>query len=154
MHWFDKVDRTQKPSVDLNVADATRRREIHQPTELADVLQNIAAWMEQHSYSRKELFAVTLALQEAATNACYHGNRGDASKRVAIDYLVLDDEVLVRVTDEGRGFEPGSVPNPYRRENFNEAGSRGLMLIRAYSRWVRYDAPGNRVTFARRRSGR
>jgi serine/threonine-protein kinase RsbW len=152
MHWFNKLDDNGKPNADFTLTAGARRRDVHRSPEIADVLDSLGTWMKFHAYSKRDLFAVTLALHEAATNALCHGNRGDESKRVRIDYVVLANEVLVRVEDEGNGFDPASVPDPYRQENYEQPCGRGLMLIRAHSTWVCYDPPGNRVTFARRRT--
>jgi len=152
MHWFDKLDCNRKPSIDLAVTADARRREVWRASEMAAVLDNLGAWMKHHAFSKKDLFAVTLALHEAASNALRHGNKGDDSKRVRIDYVVHANEVLVCVEDEGRGFEPDSVPDPYHPDSLDRPGGRGLMLIRAYSTWVCFDPPGNRVTFSRRRT--
>jgi serine/threonine-protein kinase RsbW len=152
MHWFDKLDHTRKPLVDLHANANARHREVRRPDEVAGVLENLGTWMKVQAYPRRDLFAVTLALHEAVINALRHGNCDDPGKRVRIDYLVEADEVLVRVEDEGLGFDPASLPDPHRPEALNQPDGRGLLLIRAYSTWVSVDPPGNRVTFARRRS--
>jgi len=119
---------------------------------MTDILEKIAAWMKVYGYPAKDVFAVTLAVHEATSNAFRHGNRGDSSKPVSISYLVTQDDVLIRVQDEGRGFDPEQVADPSHPENIDRPGGRGLMLMRAYCHWICFAPPGNRVTFSRRRS--
>jgi serine/threonine-protein kinase RsbW len=152
MHWYDKQDHRQEPALDLALAENVQRVEVYRPPEMIDIMDKIGAWMKVHAFSSRDVFAVSLALHEAATNAFRHGNRGDCSKWVRISYLVTADDVLIRVEDQGDGFDPEQVPDPYRPENLNRPVGRGLMLIRAYSTSVCYAPPGNRVTFSRRRT--
>ncbi len=53
-----------------------------------------------------------LAVREAVANAVEHGNRLDATKPVEILYAVEDDEVVVRVSDQGTGFDQKTLPDP------------------------------------------
>jgi serine/threonine-protein kinase RsbW len=104
-------------------------------------------------YPRKDIFAVLLALREAVANAVQHGNRGTQAKQVRISYLVTAEHVLVEVQDEGSGFDPASVPNPFTQGNGGRPKHRrGLFLIRVYMSWLAIMPPGNRVLFGRQRS--
>jgi serine/threonine-protein kinase RsbW len=152
MHWYEKKGVPQHGVLDLGLADNVQRCQVFRPVEVTGVFKKVAGWMKLLGYPTKDVFAVILTIHEATSNAFRHGNRGDCTKPVRISYLVTADEVVIRVEDEGSGFNPEQAPDPYLPDNSGRPG-RGLMLMRAYSHWIVFDPPGNRVTFSRRRSG-
>ena len=77
-----------------------------------------------------------VAVREAAVNAMKHGNRCDHHKRVRIEYAAPVDparpRVVVRVCDEGSGFDTNSLSNPLAPENILETSGRGMLLMRMF----------------------
>jgi len=96
-------------------------------------------------YGQSALFAIKLAVEEALNNAIKHGNGFDARKTVEVVFRVDPQEVEVTITDQGKGFEPDSVPDPTRDENLEKPCGRGIMLMRAYMDKVQYNEAGNQV---------
>ncbi len=117
--------------------------------EAAQVL--LAGALTAHNFDEAICFAVRLALEEALVNAFRHGNRDDPTKHALVDWSITDDEVTIQVTDQGSGFDPGSVPDPTAEENLEIPSGRGIMLMRAYMTEVEHLAPGNMVRLAYRR---
>jgi serine/threonine-protein kinase RsbW len=152
MHCYRKTRDCQPAPVDLYIEKLARRAQLYSPSEMPSVLEKLESWMRFQGYPRKDIFAVTLALHEAATNAFRHGNRGDSTKYVQVTYLVANAEVLVEVKDEGRGFDPDRVPDPLAEKCLDRPGGRGLFLMRAYMSWVAFNDQGNRVTMCRWRT--
>jgi serine/threonine-protein kinase RsbW len=133
--------------------DGWRRAEIHETNEISPLAKQFEADMRDLGYPRKDSFAVVLALGEAAGNAIRHGNQGDRSRSAVIGYHLSEDEVLLEVMDEGRGFDPYLVPSPLADEIARDKPSgRGLFLMRVYMTWIRYNRRGNRVILCKRRS--
>jgi serine/threonine-protein kinase RsbW len=97
----------------------------------------------------QEVFSVRLALEEALVNAIKHGNEMDRSKKVFISYRFVGDRLEVRITDEGKGFDPNDVPDPTAIENLERPCGRGLMLMRYYMTEVQYNETGNSVLMAK-----
>ena len=79
---------------------------------------------------------VNVAVRESVINAIKHGNRNDTQKRVHVEFTPLESEapggVLIRVRDEGPGFDPASVPDPLAPENLLKGSGRGIFLIRSF----------------------
>ncbi|MCY2924884.1 MAG: ATP-binding protein [Planctomycetota bacterium] len=96
-------------------------------------------------YSAETAFAIRLAFEEAVNNAIRHGNAMDAAKAVRIEYEVTPARVAIAIADEGRGFDPGALPDPTCDENLEKPGGRGVMLMRAYMDKVTFNRRGNRV---------
>jgi serine/threonine-protein kinase RsbW len=118
------------------------------PILLADVLDA----MERAGYSVADNFAVRMALEEAVVNAVKHGHGHDARKQVRIWWTIRASAVKLVVEDQGPGFDPAGVPDPFLADNQERPCGRGLMLIKAYMTWVRFNRRGNCVTMCRRRS--
>lgn len=51
-----------------------------------------------------------LAVSEAATNAIDAHGLGGSRERIRVECRLADDEVSVRIHDEGPGFDPDDVP--------------------------------------------
>lgn len=88
-----------------------------------------------------------LVMSEACTNAIMHGNKMDESKKVFINAEVFDDKIIVTVEDQGKGFDPESVPDPLATDNLLKTSGRGVYLIKQYADEVSYSPKGNILTF-------
>jgi serine/threonine-protein kinase RsbW len=127
-------------------------RTIPELGELEAVLEEVTARMAAVQYTERDLFCVRLALEEAIANAVKHGHRGDPGKVVALRLQVTSEHMLAEIEDEGSGFDPEQVPDPRDPENLEKPTGRGLLLMRTYMTWVRYNSRGNCVTLCRRRT--
>jgi serine/threonine-protein kinase RsbW len=129
-----------------------QHRTIGSMAEVPRVLEAVAAAMSAAGYADRDTFGMRLALDEALANAVQHGHRGDPTRRVEVRYRITAAEALAQVEDQGEGFDPQRVPDPRLPENREQPGGRGLLLMRAYLSWVRYNNRGNAVTLCQRRS--
>jgi serine/threonine-protein kinase RsbW len=87
-----------------------------------------------------------VGLTEALANAMLYGNCRDPRKRVRLEAHLTPDEITVRVTDEGRGFDPGTVLDPTLPGNRVRPGGRGIFLIRKLMDRVEFNERGNSIT--------
>ncbi len=120
-------------------------------TEMPAILTRILEELEHLGYSPKERFGIRLALEEALVNAVKHGNRGDSTKTVQVDYHASDEQFAIEIQDEGPGFRPECVPNPLDPQNLDRPSGRGLLLMEYNMTWVQYNDAGNGVTMCRMR---
>ena len=79
---------------------------------------------------------VGVAVRESVINAIKHGNSGDEQKHVHVEFTPLDagrpSGIVIRVRDEGPGFDPEMLPDPLAPENMLKASGRGIFLIRNF----------------------
>ena len=84
---------------------------------------------------------VSVAIRESVINAIKHGNRHDTNKHVFVEFetasRVEAPELMIRVRDEGEGFDPETLANPLAPENLLKSGGRGIFLIRSFMDDVR-----------------
>jgi anti-sigma regulatory factor (Ser/Thr protein kinase) len=133
--------------------DGWKRLEVHTVIDTSPVVRQLEAEMRALGYSRKDGFAVGLVLREAVANAVRHGHGGDRSRTVLLGYHVSPEAVLVEVADEGFGFNPYLVSDPLiPSHQRGESRCWGLLLMRIYMSWIRFNKRGNRVLLCKRRS--
>ncbi|MGA2903276.1 MAG: ATP-binding protein [Candidatus Korobacteraceae bacterium] len=98
---------------------------------------------------------ISMAVREAMINAVLHGNAYDPAKRVNLSFEQNDQELIVTVTDEGKGFVPEDVPDPLAPENLLKQSGRGIFLMRAFMDEVRFRKlnPGTEITLIKRLQG-
>ena len=77
-----------------------------------------------------------LSVRESVVNAIKHGNTGDESKRVVVEFQLEPADaparVVVRVLDQGAGFDVVDVPDPAAPENLLRSCGRGLFFMRKF----------------------
>ena len=109
----------------------TVRLQIPSNFELLDVIQAAS--------DRLAVIAVHwigVAVRESVINAIKHGNREDYGKLVTIEFSITPPaaptEFIVRVLDEGEGFEPQEVADPLAPENILKSSGRGIFFMRSF----------------------
>ena len=88
---------------------------------------------------------IMVAVMEAVNNAIIHGNKADLKKKVEIEFKSERGNLNVSVTDEGKGFKPGEVPDPTRPENIEEISGRGIFLMSKLADEIEFNRKGNNV---------
>ena len=105
-----------------------------------DMLQLVDAVAEQFAQMAgldpESVHHVSIAVREAVINAVKHGNRHDPAKHVQVTFDIAPSaqatRLIIRVRDEGTGFDPHAIPDPCEPENIVETCGRGVFLIRHF----------------------
>jgi CheY-like chemotaxis protein/anti-sigma regulatory factor (Ser/Thr protein kinase) len=120
---------------------------------------------------------VGVALQEALTNALFHGNlelsselrehderqfdqlveqrRGlepYRSRRIRVQAQLDRDAARFVIGDDGPGFDTRQMDRPIQPEDLTRISGRGLLLIRTFIDQVSFNAIGNQITMVKYRS--
>jgi len=119
------------------------------PSEIEGICNKIIADMGNAKFSKDDVFAVHLALEEALINAVKHGNQMDPSKKVKVEYTINTNKIKITIEDEGRGFKPDEVPDPRLGENLYKYDGRGLLLIQSFMDQVEFNEYGNCLNMIR-----
>jgi serine/threonine-protein kinase RsbW len=79
---------------------------------------------------------VGVAVRECVINAITHGNRNDPAKHIFVEFSAENAagsfELVIRVRDQGEGFDPELVADPLAPENLLKSSGRGIFLIRSF----------------------
>ena len=89
---------------------------------------------------------ILVSAMEAVNNAILHGNRSVPEKIVDIEIEFKSNKLQIRVTDEGQGFRPETVPDPTTPENIEALSGRGIYLMSHLADKIEYNDKGNSVT--------
>jgi len=119
------------------------------PSAVVEVWEQLLSKLESSGFSKEDIFAVHLAVEEAFLNAVKHGNKMNSAKNVKIDYSVGLDKVEISLTDQGDGFEPEAVADPRWGESLYKPEGRGLLLMNSYMDVVKFNERGNSVYMVR-----
>ncbi len=100
-----------------------------------------------------------IAVQEMGQNAIEWGNRMDDERAIRLSYKLMDDRILIRIADEGPGFDPTKVPDPTvdpiklieaREAHGKRPGGFGIHLAKRVMDTFSYNETGNIVTMEKR----
>jgi serine/threonine-protein kinase RsbW len=94
---------------------------------------------------------VALCLEEALQNAVLHGNQLRFEKKVRLRIHLSDGVWHCVVSDEGAGFDPGSLKDPIDPESIWGEHGRGIYLIGHYMDRVEYFDGGSTVVMTKKR---
>ena len=109
------------------------------PKNLITVEEFINYFAVDLNIGEEKMAGLLLSVTEATTNAIIHGNKCDESKIVTLDVRKEEDRIVIKVKDQGKGFEPAKVPDPTEPENLLKDSGRGLYLMRVYMDDVKYN---------------
>ncbi|HYH44134.1 MAG TPA: ATP-binding protein [Thermoanaerobaculia bacterium] len=100
---------------------------------------------------------VDIAVREAVANAIKHGNHLDPGKKVRVDAGVDGGILVIRVEDEGEGFDPARLDDPLAPENLLKPNGRGIFYMRSFMDEIAYTprpGGGTVVTLRKKIAGR
>ena len=86
---------------------------------------------------------IGMAVREAVANAIKHGNKLDVRKKVFATFDLKNENLAISITDQGEGFDPGTVSNPLNPQNLMKTSGRGIFYMKTFMDQVDYRfAPG------------
>lgn len=84
---------------------------------------------DKMKFGEEEKDSLAIAVTEAVNNAIIHGNKQDKNKKVHIKFEFKDNRLIVRVRDEGKGFNPQKISDPLAPENLLKESGRGIFIL-------------------------
>ncbi len=107
--------------------------------EIDELTQSLG--VKQDNYGK-----IMVAAMEAVNNAITHGNKSDPDKKVIVEISYDNNEIKIKVTDEGMGFDPENIPDPTKPENIEKVSGRGVFLMSRLADTIEFNEKGNSVT--------
>jgi serine/threonine-protein kinase RsbW len=109
------------------------------PNNLITVEEFVNYFAKDIGIEEEKMNGLLLSVTEATTNAIIHGNKCNLDKKVTIDVSVNGEKVIIKVRDQGRGFDPSKVPDPTEPQNLLKDSGRGVYLMKVYMDDLKYN---------------
>ncbi|HET54948.1 MAG TPA: ATP-binding protein [Ignavibacteria bacterium] len=88
---------------------------------------------------------ILIAAIEGVNNAIVHGNKMDKEKVVKVNIKICNKSVSITISDQGKGFNPDTIPDPTVPENIENISGRGVFLMKKLSDEIKFENNGTTV---------
>jgi anti-sigma regulatory factor (Ser/Thr protein kinase) len=96
--------------------------------ELTHVIQVVNVFLEPRELQSKLVYAVNLILEEILVNIIRYGYEDEDSHEIEVRIGVEEEEVALTVVDDGKEFNPLTVPRPNHSKSAMDRIEEGLGL--------------------------
>jgi serine/threonine-protein kinase RsbW len=115
----------------------TVRLQIHSNFDMLDFVQVVSDRLGQMAGMDDDtIHWIGVAVRESVINAIKHGNREDYFKLVTVEFTFDPPSqpatLVVRVLDQGEGFDPEEIADPLAPENLLKSSGRGIFFMRSF----------------------
>jgi serine/threonine-protein kinase RsbW len=115
----------------------TVRLDFHSTFEMLDFVQVVSDQIARMAGLDEDArHWVNVAVRESVINAIKHGNREDYEKMVTVEFTFTPTaqpaQLVVRVVDQGEGFDPQEIADPLAPENLLKSSGRGIFFMRSF----------------------
>lgn len=124
----------------------TTRQVLDDPEHINKVETELLDDVKGSDFPEASVFAIRLAFEEAVLNGLRHGHKDLPGTPVTVSWSVTPDRLVLRVRDQGPGFDVHALPDPTAPDRLELPNGRGVMLIHSYMTRVSYNDRGNQVT--------
>ncbi len=83
-------------------------------------------------FDEDDCHKIGMSVREGVINAFRYGNASQRGKKIYLTFELAPEKMVVRVLDEGKGFNLADVPDPLAEENLLKTSGRGIFLMRAF----------------------
>src|SRR5947209_15916541 len=87
---------------------------------------------EAAGFGEDDCYRIGMSVREGVINAFHYGNEERPEKKIHLALDLTPEKMIIRVLDEGKGFDLTSVPDPLAEENLLSTSGRGIFLMRAF----------------------
>ena len=94
-----------------------------------DLAVRVAAEM---GFGEDDQYKIGLAVHESVMNAFQCGNEQRRERKIHVVFELLEEKLVIHVTDQGPGFRLEDVPDPRDDENVLGDSGRGILLMKAF----------------------
>jgi serine/threonine-protein kinase RsbW len=111
--------------------------QIHSNFDMLDFVQTASDHVSQLAgLDEDSVHWIGVAVRESVINAIKHGNREHSDKLVTVEFTFAPPadpgELIVRVLDQGEGFDPEEIADPLAPENLLKSSGRGIFFMRSF----------------------
>jgi anti-sigma regulatory factor (Ser/Thr protein kinase) len=85
---------------------------LNEQTEIARAQDEFEKFAARHSFAKRVLHDVQLALEEHLANIVNHAYPDDLEHRIQVRFVLTPPELRIEIEDDGRAFNPLEHPSP------------------------------------------
>lgn len=113
--------------------------------EIAALAGQVEEFGANNNIEQCYIFNINLSLDELITNTISYGYDDNKEHEIIIDMCLAESEIVVRVQDDGKPFNPLDMPDPDLGRELDQrpAGGLGIYLVRTMMDQVEYERRGN-----------
>ncbi|MBK9109884.1 MAG: ATP-binding protein [Saprospiraceae bacterium] len=115
------------------------------PANICQVEEYLHTIFNEYHLDKSLYPNILVSITEAVNNAILHGNKSDCNKFVSLKMTRMKKHICFKISDEGQGFDPASIPDPTLPENIHQCGGRGVFLMQRLSDRVIFSDNGRTV---------
>jgi len=127
---------------------------LHEVTRIAKLVETLG---EKYGWGSQTVFDIQLVLEEVLVNVISYAFDDQNRHKIELDLSIDDADIIIRVADDGKPFNPLDVPAPDLEKPIEQRaiGGLGIHLVRQYVDSLNYCREGNRnvLTFKKRFAG-
>ncbi len=103
-----------------------------QTERLNDVREFVSGLARIHGFGEDDINKITIAVDEACTNIIKHGYNYSPDKSIDVDIIREGNDFEIVISDNGKQFDPGSIPSPDMKDYFEHyrRGGLGVYLMK------------------------
>lgn len=128
----DKFGSVQsEPKLEVSsVLEGELKHEIkNEISELKKVMATLTQFFEAHRVPHRVAYAVNLAVDELVVNVIRYAYVDDDPHVIDLDLAIRGEQIILRIVDDGRPFDPRTGPALDLNAEERQAGGMGLLLV-------------------------
>lgn len=108
-------------------------QDLNSTLESVDSAEELALELARETgLGEEDVDKIGMAVRESMVNAVVHGNHYNANKKVHLSVSRYPERFVVKIADQGQGFDVNALPDPSAEDNILRTSGRGIFLIRTF----------------------
>src|SRR5258706_5175845 len=118
---------------DLDSQSKTIHQVLDSTLESVDKAERAVLELARESgFGEEDQDRIGMSVRECMVNAVVHGNRYSSHKKVELSLSRTPEQLVIRIADQGEGFNPEELPDPLSGDNLLRHSGRGIFLMKAF----------------------
>ena len=92
-------------------------------------MATLTQFFEAHRVPHRAAYAVNLAVDELVVNVIRYAYVDDDAHTIELDLAIRGEQIILRIVDDGRPFDPRTGPALDLNAEERQAGGMGLLLV-------------------------
>ena len=117
----------------LGIEIGSSRSNIHKVEEFMFMVNN------EFGLASERFQKLMIAVTELVINCIIHGNKEQGQKKVAVAVEYDNNSMVIKIADEGNGFDLSRLADPTLPENLQKESGRGIYIAKSLVDGFSYD---------------